>query len=166
MMVVAAIIGILSTVIVVSFSRGRVDVTQGTSLTKATVRLAQARTVASTVLGTYIPCGYGITRINSTTLAVYAGPNAATTDCVAMNKNYQPARDTIIYSQLFQNPRIEFKNSFSDVFFLPPDPKTYINNSGTVSNTPLEIIIGVVGTACPTNCKSVYVYPSGKIDSN
>ncbi len=163
---VGGIIGILSTAIIVNFSRSRVDLNQGTSLTKATIRLAQGKAVASTVYNGYNPCGYGVTRISSTQLGVYVGPNAATTDCANMNKNYLASRDTIIYIQKFTDTHVEFKNSFGDVFFLPPDPKTYLNNSATSTNTPLEIQIGISGTACPTNCKSVYVYSSGKIETN
>ena len=166
MLVVAGIIAILSSSIIVSFSRSRVDVRQATSVTKSTIRAAQAKAVSSTTYNGYNPCGYGVTQISSTQIAIYVGPNAATTDCSTINKNYALGQDTIISYQNFQDTHIEFKNTFADVFFLPPDPKTYLNNDATLSNTPLEMQVGVVGTACPTNCRSVFIYPSGKIESN
>lgn len=166
MLVVAGIIGILSSAIILNFSRSRFDINQSTSLTKATIRFAQAKSVASTLYNGFNPCGYGITRIDATRIAVYVGPNAATNNCATINKNYQAGRDIILTYQKFSDTRIEFKNNFSDIFFLPPDPKTYLNNDGTSSNTPLIITVGVAGTNCPTNCKNVYVYPSGKIESD
>ncbi len=166
MLVVGGIIALLSTTIIINFSRNQVDLSQGASIVKAGVRLAQAKSVASAAFNGYTPCGYGIHWVDATQIAIYVGPNAATTDCAAMDKRYQAGRDSILSYQIFTDKHVEFKNTFSDILFLPPDPKTYINNDATLSNAPAEIQIGTVGAGCPANCKSIYVYPSGNIESN
>ncbi len=165
MAVVAAIIGFLSTALVTSFSRSRIDLDQSVNLIASTIRIAQTKAIASTVYNAYNPCGYGIHYIDTRRIAIYVGPNASTTSCSTMNKNYSSARDSIVLYQTLTDTRTEIKAAFSDIFFLPPDPKTYLNNDASLGQAPIGIQIGIIGTACPTNCKTVYVYPSGQIDT-
>lgn len=165
MAVVAAIIGFLSTALVTSFSRSRVDLDQSVNLLTSTIRIAQTKAIASAVYNGYNPCGYGIHYVDKLRLAIYVGPNASSTTCATMNKNYNSTRDSILLYQSFTNSKIEIKNTFSDIFFLPPDPKTYLNNDSSLSQAPISIQIGLIGTNCPTSCKTVYVYPSGQIDT-
>jgi prepilin-type N-terminal cleavage/methylation domain-containing protein len=165
MAVVAGIIGFLSTALIISFARKRIDIDQSANLVMGMVREAETKTVASSVFGGYNPCGYGFHYVSATSFAIYVGPNAASSDCSNINKNYQSNEDTIVRTQSFIDPRIEFKGSFNDVFFQPPDPKTYLNNDASLNQQPLSIIVGTVGTSCPTDCRTIYVYPSGKIQS-
>lgn len=164
MAVVATIIGILSTSIITSFSRNRIDIDQNSNLLMSTLRDAQTRAIASRVYSGYNPCGYGIHYISSTQIAIYVGPDANTTDCSSINKNYSAGEDTLILYQSFGDSRIHIKSSFDDIFFQPPDPKTYINNDSSLNQAPASIQVGVIGTACPQDCKTIYIYPSGKIE--
>lgn len=165
MAVVAAIIGFLSTALITSFSRTRIDIDQSANLVMSVFRDAQIKAVASAVYGGYNPCGYGVHYINPTQFAIYVGPNAATVDCSATDKNYQPGEDVLLPARTFTENRVQFSSPFNDVYFQPPDPKTYINNNASLNQAPLSIVISPVGTACPTNCRTIYVYPSGKIES-
>jgi hypothetical protein len=121
--------------------------------------------VASTVFAGYNPCGYGIHYISPTSLAIYVGPNAATSNCPAIDKNYQANEDSIVRTVSFTDSRIEFKAPFNDIYFEPPDPKIYLNNVTTLNQAPLSIQVGTSGTNCPTDCRTINVYPSGKIES-
>jgi len=166
MVTVAGIIGFLSTSLVVNFSRTRIDVDQSANLVIATVREAQARAVSSTTYGGYSPCGYGIHYVSPTQLAIYIGQDASTVDCPNIsNKNYQSGRDILLRAQSFNDPKIQFTSTFNDIFFLPPDPKTYLNNNSSLNQPPITIQIGPTGETCSTNCRTISIYPSGKIES-
>ena len=166
-LVVGAIIAFLSTTLILNFSQTKINIEQGANLVMAIIREAQSKTVSSTVYNNYNPCGYGVHYISSTQLAIYVGPNAsiANPSCTAMDKRYDSNRDTIIKTQTFTDLRTEIKSSFNDIFFLPPDPKTYLNNNASLSGSPINIQIGIIGTACPTDCRTISIYPSGKIES-
>lgn len=60
MSVVAAIIGFLSTALIINFSRTRIDIDQSANLIMAAVREAQTKAVSSTLYAGYNPCGYGL----------------------------------------------------------------------------------------------------------
>lgn len=166
MAVVAAIIGFLSTVLIVNFSRTRIDVDQSANLVMATLREAQTRAVSSTIYAGYNPCGYGIHYISPTQLAIYIGPDASTVDCPNIaNKNYLQGRDTLLGAQSFNDPKIQFTGAFNDIFFLPPDPKTYLNNNASLNQAPITIQVGPIAGGCPVNCRTISIYPSGKIES-
>ena len=164
MIAVAGIIAFISTILLTQFSRSRIDLTQGTNFFTANVRSAQINAVASTKYNGYNSCGYGIHYIDANHFALYAGPNASSTTCSTINRNYQSNEDTLFSAQTFPDNRIHFTISFSDIFFEPPDPKTYLNNSAALNQAPIGISICQVGGSCPQNCKTVYVYPSGKIE--
>lgn len=164
-LVVIAITGFLSTAIIINFSRTRIRIEESSNFVSAQVRIAQSDAVSSAKYSNYNPCGYGLHYIDSTHFARYVGPDAKTTDCQSINRNYSSLEDSLLQTQTFQDTRIEFKAAFNDIYFEPPDPKTYLNNSASLNQTPVAITIGTSGTACPTNCKTVYVYPSGKIDT-
>lgn len=168
MLVVAAIIGFLSMTLITSFSRTRINVDQSANLVMATIREAQSKSVSSTLYNGYNPCGYGIHRISSSQIAIYVGPNATTTDCSAINKNYSDPEDKIFSYQAITDPKVEIKTDFKDIFFLPPDPKTFLDNDSSLNlstNPAITIQIGPIGGTCPANCRIISVYPSGKIES-
>ena len=168
LLVVAAIIGFLSTALITNFSRTRIDVDQSANLVMATIREAQSKAVSSTVYNNYNPCGYGIYYDSATKkLAIYIGPSAASpTNCITINKNYDSTRDTILPSLNFSDLKVEIKNIVSfNIFFLPPDPKTYLNDNSSLSGSPITIQVGPIGGTCPTNRRTISVYPSGKIEA-
>lgn len=166
MAVVAGIIGFLSASLIVNFSRTRIDVDQSANLIIAAMREAQTRTVSSTAYSGYSPCGYGIHYISTTQFAIYVGQDASTVDCQNIpNKNYQPNRDVLLKTQSFNDSKIQFMSPFNDIFFLPPDPKTYLNNNPSLNQSPITIQVGPIGGICPTNCRTISVWPSGKIEA-
>ena len=163
-LVVAGIIGFMSTSIIVNFSHKRIRLEESYGFLISQIRIAQSDAVSSAKYNNYNPCGYGIHYIDSTHFTLYAGPNATTSNCQSINRNYSSLEDTLLKIQTFQDARIQFMSGFQDIFFEPPDPKTYLNNDASLNQAPQAITIGVTGTTCPTNCKTIYIYPSGKID--
>ncbi|HWA64548.1 MAG TPA: prepilin-type N-terminal cleavage/methylation domain-containing protein [Candidatus Paceibacterota bacterium] len=164
MVVVIAIVSIISTALLSNFSRSRVDLTTGANLVAAAIRNAQSNAIASVKYNNYNPCGYGFHYIDASHFSIYAGPNAATATCASTNKNYSASEDSLLGSQTFTDSRIQFAGSFSDIYFEPPDPKTYLNNVFSLSQSPLTITVQKSGGTCPADCKTINVYPSGKIE--
>lgn len=161
-LVVAAIAGFMATTIIINFSRARLDLAETAGILVSDIRNAQLQAASSVKYGGVLRCGYGIRYIDTVSYAVYVGPSTASTDCTVQNRNFG-AEDTIISTKNFLDTRVEFKNSFNDIFFEPPDPKTYLNNNAALGLSQ-TITIGKINGACPSNCKTITVYTSGKID--
>jgi len=164
-LVVASITGIISTFMLLNFQRNRVDLNEGSSVLKADLRATQSKALASTKhdsgSGLKIRCGYGVHYINPTSYSIYVGPDATLNDCKTLNRNLDGA-DTTVVTKNFINEKIEFKAVFSDIFWEPPNPDTYLNNSS--ADASLTITIGKKGGACPQDCKTINVSTSGKIE--
>lgn len=164
MVVVAAIIGFMTTILVVNFSRTRVNLDQNTAIFVSAIREAQSQALSSAAYAGYHPCGYGIHYVDSTRYAIYVGPNAATTPCGPIDKNYDPIEDDLLTTYTISNPQVRFKSSFADIFYMPPNPTTYLDNDSSLNQAPLTVTLGVVDTACPAQCQTVSVYPSGNVE--
>lgn len=163
--VVATITAIISTFMLLSFQRTRLDLSESSNTVIADLRVAQSKALASTKYdsgsGSKIRCGYGIHYINTTSYSIYVGPDASANDCKSQNRNID-GTDTVVTTKIFSNEKVEFKSSFSDIFWEPPHPYTYINNSS--SSASVTITIGKKGGVCPGDCKTINVSTSGKIE--
>lgn len=165
LLVVAAITGIISTFMLINFQRTRVDLTESSSIFIADLRATQSKALASAKYnsgsGLKIRCGYGIHYIDLTSYSIYAGPDAASNECKTQNRNLDGA-DTTVSTKKFTNEKIEFKAVFNDIFWEPPHPYTYLNNSS--ASASIIITIGKKGGTCPEDCKIINVSTSGKIE--
>lgn len=165
--VVAAITGIITSFMLFNFQRSRIDLSLSANEFVENLRSAQSRAFASTRYnsgtGPKIRCGYGIRYIDASSYAMYVGPDSSSVSCGTQNRNYDGA-DTTVFTRVFTDSKVEFKSAFIDIFFEPPDPKTYLNNDSSLALPPLTITIGKVGGTCPDDCKNIYVYTSGKIE--
>ncbi len=170
--IVAGITGFVTTFLLLNFSRSRINLNEEANTFMSNIRIAQTRTVSSARFNGSLRCGYGIRYINNQSYAVYVGESASAFNCSGQNKDYNPTggpdNDANIETVNFANPKIEFKTVFRAVYFEPPDPKTFIIDSGgTVHNEPnytLPITIGKIGGNCPADCKTINVSTSGKIE--
>ncbi len=164
-LVVAAITGIISTLMLLSFQRTRVDLNESGSVFVADLRAAQSKALASTKYdsgsGSKIRCGYGVHYVDSTSYSVYAGPDASSADCSSFNRNLDGG-DATVTTKVFGNEKVEFKATFNDIFWEPPYPYTYINNSS--ASASITVTIGKKGGTCPQDCKTINVSTSGKIE--
>lgn len=165
--VVAVITGIITSFMLLNFQRSRIDLTLFSNEFVGSLRSAQNRALASarydSGTGPKTRCGYGIRYVSPTSYSMYVGPDSSSVDCSTLNKNYDGA-DTIITTTVFTDARVEFKSPFNDIFYEPPDPKTYINNDSSLALPPQAITIGKIGGTCPNDCKTTNVYTSGKIE--
>ena len=171
--IVAGITGFITTFLLVNFSRTRINFNESANEFISKIRIAQTKAVSSTRYNNSIRCGYGVRYINNQSYAVYAGENASVAACSSRNKDYNPVEgnpdlDVQIEAVTFADPRVEFKTSFRAIYFEPPDPKTFIIDSGgTVHNEAgysLPAMIGKIGGTCPQDCKTINVFTSGRIE--
>ena len=161
---VAGIIGFVGVFLIISFSRNRTNIEETASLFMSDVREAQSRAVSSVKLSGHNTCGYGITYINSTHYALYGGPDASTNNCASLNRNYDGGQDTIVFTRAITDTRLQFSGVFSDIFFEPPDPKTYFNNNSALTQPSQNITISKIGGTCPNDCRTIKIFISGKLE--
>lgn len=173
MLVVAAIVGFITTFMLINFSRTRTNILEESGTFTSKIRIAQTKAVSSAKFNGSIRCGYGVRYINGQSYAIYVGENATSLSCSGQNKDYNPTggnpdTDADVEIVNFADQRIEFKNIFRAIYFEPPDPKTFvIDSGGTVHNEAnynLPITIGKIGSTCPQDCKIINVSTSGKIE--
>jgi len=170
--VVAGITGFITTMFLINFSRSRINFIEEVNTFKSKIRIAQTKATSSTQLNNTIRCGYGVRYINNQSYAIYAGESTSTYDCSAQNKDYDPTgslnNDTSVETINFADAKVEFKSVFRAIYFEPPDPKTFIIDSGgSVHNEPnyaLSVTLGKIGGTCPQDCKTINVFTSGKIE--
>lgn len=164
-LVVAAITGIISTFMILNFQRTRLDLNESSGIVIADLRAAQSKALASTKYdsgsGPTIRCGYGVHYVSLTSYSIYVGPDASSNNCPTFNRNLD-GTDTTVSTKVFVNEKVEFKDVFSDIFWEPPHPYTFLNNSS--ASASINITIGKKGGTCPQDCKTINVSTSGKIE--
>lgn len=164
-LVVTGIIVFMTVALITSFPRTRISLNEDVKLLVSNIRSAQTKAISSTKFNDKNPCGYGLKYDSPTQYSIYVGTDAemAGTACATVSKNYQSGQDSIL-STFKLSANLQFTAQFVDIFFEPPDPKTYFNNDGTLNTIPAAIAINKVGGACPNDCKTINVYKSGKIE--
>lgn len=184
-LVVSSITIFISISLIQSLSTlARVNLERVANVVAADVRLAQQLTLSSHQFkGSQDPtvrirCGYGVSQNSqgSSSYVLYAGAPTINTSGVPQacpaNRNFQPAalQNTPLYKITNLDKRVDFATTpgFNDIFFEPPGPTTYINNS---SSAPTERItikrIGTTASQCNSgsrNCIFVCVYLSGRVE--
>jgi prepilin-type N-terminal cleavage/methylation domain-containing protein len=167
-LVVASITGVLTTLMLINFQRTRLDLSLSTNDFIGQVRATQEKANGSVRFndgggaGLAIRCGYGLHYESNTSYSVYAGPNASIIDCTTENRNLGGNDFKILPIKILYDPKVEFKTPFNDIFFEPPNPTTFINNSS--ASASIIITIGKVGGTCPQDCKTINVSTSGTIE--
>lgn len=152
------------------------------NLLVADFRAAQHRSVSNTIYNGVYRCGFGVRHVDTTEYRTYAGANATTANCATQNRNYSAAEGDVDIEtkKLYGSPDIAFFTygffpvPFDNIFFEPPDPKTYIGNSATLTDPPEHIILAAEGTDCTPGgqqgnkskmCRSICIYTTGRIDT-
>ncbi|HEY4520495.1 MAG TPA: prepilin-type N-terminal cleavage/methylation domain-containing protein [Candidatus Paceibacterota bacterium] len=163
--VVLALITLFASLMAGQFSRTRILLEESLSVLTSDIQIAKSRSISSTKYGGLIRCGYGIRYVDANRYSIYVGPNAATTNCASINRNYSSSEDEITETKSLNDQRVEFAFSFNDIFFEPPHPKTYLNNDSALTAPPLTITVKKKGGTCPNDCKSIRIYTSGKLEA-
>lgn len=173
-LIVTSITGFITTLLLINFSRTRINFNEEANIFISKVRIAQTRATSSTSFNGSVRCGYGVRYINNQSYAIYVGESARALDCAIQIKDYNPDpdgdpdSDADVETVNFADTRVEFKTVFGAIYFEPPDPKTFIIDSDDMvhgePNYGLGITVGKVGGTCPQDCKTINVFTSGKIE--
>ncbi len=167
-LVVATITGVISTFMIINFQRTRLNLNETGNVLIEDIRATQAKANSSARFndgggaGSVIRCGYGIHYEGITSYSLYIGPNASVQNCASENRNLDANDFKIIPAKNIADSRVEFKVAFPDIFFEPPGPITYLNNSSVSAS--INITIGKKGGICPQDCKTIDVSTYGKIE--
>ena len=156
------IIGVLSTVILLNYRTGQDEakLTRSAAAFEADLRRAQNLAVSSTDFNGLIPCGYGIGYADNRTYSIYVGQLGGLTSCQATNHNYESGIDSIFQSSRIIEQGVIFTTSFADIFFEPPDPATYINNSKAAG---VSVTVNLCLEADLTKCRNLTIDTAGRI---
>ncbi|HXK35877.1 MAG TPA: prepilin-type N-terminal cleavage/methylation domain-containing protein [Candidatus Paceibacterota bacterium] len=174
MLVVIAIIGLIGGILINNLrgSNGsRMAVDRAATGLVADLRKAQNLAIAGKTANGMPVCGFGVHYASVTTYQIYAGdvPNPSTDQCASFSRDYIPGEgDRIVETLKLIESEVEIKSwsgagTAYDLFFESPDPITYINNAKNAA-TPLVITLGFKSAVCPTNCRTINIYSSGRID--
>ena len=165
-LIVASITGLIASFLVLSFSRTRGDMDRVASSIVAEIRNAQARAVTSTPHGGLVRCGYGIKYQDTTHYVLFAGPGSASTNCSTANRLFG-SDDTVLSTVSLPDPNVVFAYTalFKEIFFEPPDPKTFLGGDGSPSVQPSAISLIPASGGCTGNaCRVICVYGSGRVE--
>lgn len=165
-LVAITIIGLLSAVLFFnsrSSSTNKTSRNQVTSLLVAAIRRAQTMASSGVRFQGISVCGFGIHYLDATSIRIYAGGEA---NCMTANRNYQLGNDLVVEDIVIPNSNFLIKTAFSDIFFEPPDPKTYIDNSALLTTSPATISVGTSQVCGGGACTNIVIRTSGSIDIN
>lgn len=164
-LVVASITVIMAGLLIANFSRTRVDMNQTTLIVKDAIREAQSLALAGAVFGAGAggapsQCGYGI-HFESDGYTIYAGPLSDPSVCVPDNYGFGK-NGGVVRRALISNSVLEIVMPAPDIFFEPPDPKTYF--IGSAGKTITVTIRRKGTTVCPSaDCRQINVNTAGQI---
>lgn len=163
-LVVGFIIGVLSTVILLNYRSGQeqASLTRAAAFFETDVRRAQNLAISSFDFGGTIPCGYGLHYLDDRTYSIYAGELGGALNCQASSHNFQSDTDLVYQSQKIIEAGVIFRSSFVDVFFEPPDPATYVDDSKSVGvSATVELCL----EADLTKCRLLIIDTAGRIST-
>lgn len=158
-LVVAFIIGVLSTVILINYRTGQNEaiLTRAASAFESDLRKTQNLALASTG---EVQCGFGLHYLDNKNYLIYAGHLGGAPQCKTSVHNFQTGVDTIYQGIKIIEAGLIFKNSFSDIFYEPPNPDIYINENKSLGTSQL---IEICLETDLTKCRSLTVDTAGRI---
>ena len=161
-LIIMFIVAFLSIAILFNYktSQNRASLTRAVSVFESGIRKAQNLATASPDFGGATPCGYGINYRDNRTYRIYAGHLGGAANCQSSNHNYQSGTDSTFEDLKLIEAGVVFRSSFSDIFFEPPDPATYINNNKSVG---ISVIIQLCLEKDLNICRNVTIDTAGRI---
>jgi len=169
LLVVSAIIATFSVVLILNFRASPKSETareQTASLVLSNIRRVQSMALAGTRYQGNLTCGFGVHYLNSTAYFIYGKTMPISGLCSSVTtRNYQ-AGDIIVETIILSNSNMQFRSSFNDIFFEPPDPKTFINNNSALTAPHATLTIQLKGQAscAQGSCTDIEVHTSGQIN--
>lgn len=149
LLVVIFIVGLFSGIILAGYNQSRKNnaVNNATQLLAVNLQRAQNLALAGKAQGAIIPAGYGFySQSAGQYLLFYNTGN---------NKQYNSG-NSVVLETIVLSDGVSLSPSGQSVFFIPPDPTTYLNNA----NSGSVVFTLTKGSAN----KNVTIYANGRID--
>ena len=170
MLIVMAIMAGLSTVLVYNFrvsATNRAARHQVSSEVVGDIRRAQAMALSGSQYQGNIVCGFGVHYLDSQTYLIY-GKLPVGNSCSALTTRNYAGGDPVVETKKIANDQFQIQSAFWDIFFAPPDPKTYINNSAVLTApatvTNINLILKGSSSCASQTCTTITISTSGSID--
>lgn len=169
LLVISAIIATFSVVLILNFRSSPTSKTarvQTASVVLSDIRRAQSLALSGSRYQGNLVCGYGFHYVNPTSYFIYVKTVPVSGPCSSVATHNYQSGDPITENKILINTNMEFRSSFNDIFFEPPDPKTYINNKSSLNIPPATLTIQLKNqNNCAQNtCTEINVFTSGQID--
>lgn len=156
-LVVASITVLITSMLIQNFSRSRVDLNQTTLTMVDAIRDAQSQALAGALYDGKYRCGYGI-HFDATGYTIYTSPDIESSVTACSDP------PVVVRQGFLSNNMLEIVAT-EDIFFEPPNPTTYIGGVSTPGKTTL-INIQRKGATCPSSdCRTISVTTSGRIQT-
>lgn len=161
-LVVMFIVSFLSVSVLFNYRSGQeqASLTRSAAAFESEIRRIQNLAIASADFNGTVPCGYGFYYIDDKTFRIYVGQQGSALNCRLSNHNYQLNTDFIYEELKIIEPGMVFRNSFPNIFFEPPDPKTYINNDSSIG---VSATIQFCLEKDLNKCRSIIIDTAGRI---
>ncbi|MCX6703022.1 MAG: prepilin-type N-terminal cleavage/methylation domain-containing protein [Candidatus Wolfebacteria bacterium] len=161
MLIVVAITAMLSSLLIVYNRTGEYQIVLFREQSKLASAVFRAKTLSVATFGkSESPCGYGVHLDPGGSYFIYRVFPLAGEDCFSpsMSKKYVDGASDKFESDFFLPSTISFVDlDVSDIFFMPPNPDTYIFNA---SGGDARIVLAITQTG---NSSAVVVTPAGQI---
>lgn len=163
-LVVITILTVVTSILIKNFSSPRFDLGRNANVIVADIRNAQSYALSSLKYNNTFRCGYGIHWNSIRTYYLYAGRDTAVGNCNP-DFNYQNQIQTPIIKEVDLGPSAQIP-SFDDIFYLPPDPRLYLEDDDEPATNPELITLrnNVNNCTDPSKCIYICVYPSGRVE--
>lgn len=150
---------VLTSALVSNFSRSRISVNQAALVMQDAVREAQSLALSGALWKGAYRCGYGI-NIRADGYTIFAGPDVRN-GC--SDDDFEFDGDDVVRAAPVPDPVLEIVSDVRNIYFVPPNPYTYIN--GTLANTSWTIAVRKRGTqTCPgADCRQVIISSAGLV---
>ena len=161
--VVAGITVLITSFLIANFSQSRLGLDQAMNVVVADIRDAQSKAVTSAQFNGSLRCGYGIHYLSATSYRIFTSAPASGA-CATDDRKYNSPGDLTVRDVAIDTS-VNFSLAFTDIFFEPPDPITYIDGKTTGLSTILILRKGSIDCTPVNDCRVVCVYPTGRIDT-
>lgn len=156
MMTVIAIIGIITSVTIVSFQSGRADsrLRAAQREVAATIKLAQGYALQGKTQAGEVPCGYGFRFTDTDSYEIFYNLLTGYTDCTEQNevagKRHWIDAESIqaepleLNNGVVLNTAVDVNDNFTEIFFTVPHANAY-KNDGSLYDSPKIIEFNFAG---------------------
>ncbi len=168
--VVLSIIITMSVVLIVNFgsiNNNKNAQNQSAAVIASDIRRLQSAALSGKKFQSKDVCGYGVHYVDPNSYVLYVISDLNTPGCADESRLYADNASALDLEQRgIQNPNLEFRAPFDDIYFEIPFARTYINNRAD-NGVSTDVIIAKKDRDCLSDtCTTITMTTAGAINSN